>query len=117
MASEVGDKAVPCAESNCENKHNKSKNRVNLGMSQHIVKGFNQRIVWNSACKIGSNFDQGFGGNKTEDIRWFNTSKAFDNVYDGRTYSQVATKAPAFSHSQHANHGNNEKGTNTITVR
>ena len=93
----------------CKKKKKKKKN-----MSQHIVKGLIRELF---GIVVGSNFDQEFGVDKTESIRWFNTLKAFDSVYDGRTYSQVATKTPAFSHSQHDNHGHNKKGTRTVIIR
>ena len=85
-------------------------------MSKHIGTCFGQRIVWNSTQKIHKKFNQEFRASKTKYISWFNISKAFASVYNGRTYAQVVRKSSHQPQGHSANQRYNKRGTRIVTV-
>ena len=87
-----------------------------MGVSQHIGTCFRQRMVWNSRQKINGKFNQEFKVPKSTYLSWFNTPKAFANVYSGRTYAQVVSRPSHQSQGYSANQRHNKRGTRIVTV-
>ena len=86
-----------------------------MGISPNIGTYFGQRVIWNSTKKFAQNYDQEFQASKSRYISWFHTSKAFANVYNGRTYAQVASQISNHPWGSSANR-DNVKGTRIVTV-
>ena len=74
------------------------------------------RVIWNSTKKFGNSYDQEFQASKSRYISWFHTSKAFTNVYNGRTYALVASQISNQSWGSSANR-DDVKGTRIVTVQ
>ena len=85
-----------------------------MGVSQHIGKKFQDRVVWNTNKKVKGSFGQ-FGASKATYMSWFGTAKAFANVQNGRTYTQVASQTPKCTCGTFTNR-DNVKGTRIVTV-
>ena len=85
-----------------------------MGVSQHIGKKFQHRVVWNTNKKVKESFGQ-VGASKATYMSWFGTAKAFANVQNGRTYAQVASQTPKCTCGTFTNR-DNVKGTRIVTV-
>ena len=86
-----------------------------MGVGPNIGTWSGHRVFWNSTKRFGTTYDREFQASKSRYISWFHTSKAFANVYNGRTYAQVASKISNQSWVSSANR-DNVKGTRIVTV-
>ena len=86
-----------------------------MGVSPNIGTHFGHRVVWNSTKKFRKNYYQEFRASKSRYISWFYTSKAFANVYNGRTYAQVVSQVSNQFCGSSANR-DNANGTRILTV-
>ena len=85
-----------------------------MGVSQHIGKKFQNRVVWNTNKKVKETYGQEFKVSKVTYMSWFGTAKAFANVQNGRTYAQVASQTPKYTCGTSTNR-DNVKGTRIVT--
>ena len=76
---------------NVEVKISMQKKRVNLGVGRHSSRHFISRHIWSSIIDRKTRFEE-FLVDKPTLSEWFNKGNAFANIWNGRSYAQVAAQ-------------------------